>query len=107
MLNEEGDKKENFRLWRERFHTHCLTEWYQNPAKDPTTDEHDDHYIEQKRPLEIATLKQCLPDRTLKILSVTIKLTVSPDDKKPWKFIEKLENHFVGVQTTMADRFIF
>ena len=97
MLNEEGVKKENFRLWRERFHSHCLTEGYRNPTKDPTTDEHENHYIKQKRELEIATLKQCLPDRTLKILTVTIEPTLSSDNKKkPWKFMEKLEKHFLG-----------
>ena len=108
-LDLEGDKRDNFTLWKVQFDAYCLTEGYRNPAKDPTKPaEHDDHYIEAKRPLEIALLKQCLPKPVLKTLTLTIIPKLSAQEKvKPGTLMEKLEKQVVGVDTTMANRFIY
>lgn len=109
VLNIEGNKKDNFKLWKTRFNSHCLTEGYRDIAKDPSKpEEHDGHYKNDKRIIEIAELKQCLPDKTLKTLTETIEPSLSIHDlKKPWVYMKKLEKLFLGTTTTMANRYIY
>lgn len=43
-----------------RFHDYCLLEGYRNPAKGRLT-QTADHYIEAKRPFELAVLRSAIP----------------------------------------------
>ena len=52
--------KDHFRNWETRFHDYCLLEGYRNPAKDRLT-QTTDHYIEAKRPFELAVLRSTIP----------------------------------------------
>ena len=111
QLSLEGNQKDNFKLWETRFDSHCLTQGYRDPEKDPNdadAAEREAHYITAKRLVEIAELKQSLPDKTLKTLTETIVPNLTAEDrKKPWVYMQKLKKLFVGSPTTIADRYKF
>ncbi|KAK2560788.1 hypothetical protein P5673_016590 [Acropora cervicornis] len=73
------------------------------PAKDRLT-QTADHYIEAKRPFELSS-SQRDPFNTL-VDVITSK--IPPDDAdKPWIWLQKIKDHYVGASTLMQDRYHF
>jgi hypothetical protein len=104
ILSVEGNKKENFRLWRTRFNDYCIIKQYRDPEKEAN----EDHYIKAKRPFEIASFRSALPDDVLNTVQYNITpRIVGADRKKPWLWMEELAKHFEGEDTVMADRYSF
>jgi transposase InsO family protein len=110
QLSLTGNKKDNFRLWRTRFDDYCIIKEYRDTNKNPNNSQADRllHYIEEKRPLEIASFRAGLPDEVLNVVQFNIEPQISLSDKtKPWIWMEKLAEYFGGQDTVMADRFEF
>ncbi|KAK2551056.1 hypothetical protein P5673_028114 [Acropora cervicornis] len=77
---------------------------YRNLAKDPVT-ERVDHY---KSPLlEISALRSSLLDEASSVLRYTIDPQITPDDKKPWIWMDKLRAHYTDTSgsSILTDRF--
>ena len=90
-----------------RFHDYCLLEGYRNPAKDRLT-QTADHYIAEKRPFELAVLRSAIPSSEWNTLDDVIASKIPADDAaKPWIWLQKLKEHYVGASTLMQDRYHF
>ena len=100
-LSLTGNKKDNLRLW---FNDYCVIKEYRDPSKT----DHDEHYLPNKRALEIASFRSALSDETLNIVQYIIEPAISEDDKlKPWVWMQKLSMHIEGEDTVMSDRYEF
>ena len=90
-----------------RFHDYCLLEGYRNPAKDRLTHT-SDHYIEAKRPFELAVLRSAIPSSEWNTLDDVITSKIPADDaNKPRIWLQKITEHYVGASTLMQDRYYF
>ena len=99
--------RDHFCHWETRFHDFCLLEGYRNPAKDRLT-QTADHYIEAKRPFELAVLRSAIPSSEWNTLDDVIASKISADDTdKPWIWLQKIKEHYVGASTLMQDRYHF
>lgn len=88
-------------------HDSCLLEGYRNPAKDRLT-QTADHYIEAKRQFELAVLRPVIPSSEWNTLDDVITSKIPPDDAdKPWIWLQKIKEHYVGASTLMQDRYHF
>ena len=72
--------RDHFRHWKTHFHDYCLLEGYRNPTKDRLT-QTTDHYIEAKRPFELAVLRSAIPSLEWNTLDNVIASDHRP--KKP------------------------
>lgn len=108
MLVLEGNKKENFRIWRTKFDAYCITENFRDITKPNSGANRGEHYTADKRPIEIASLKLSLPDETLKIIEYSIEPGMTDAQKKdPWEYMDRLAAHYMGVNTLMSDRYTY
>ncbi|KAL9983052.1 hypothetical protein ACROYT_G005176 [Oculina patagonica] len=99
--------RDHYRHWETRFHDYCLLEGYRNPAKDRFT-ETTDHYILAKRPFELAVLRSAIPAAEWNTLDDVIASKIPADDAgKPWVWLQKIKEHYVGASTLMQDRYHF
>ncbi|RMX60654.1 hypothetical protein pdam_00021136 [Pocillopora damicornis] len=99
--------RDHFRHWKTHFHDYCLLEGYRNPAKDRLT-QTTDHYIEAKRPFELAVLHSAIPSLEWNTLDNVIASKIPADDAdKPWIWLQKIKEHYVGTSTLMQDRYHF
>ena len=99
--------RDRFRHWKTHFHDYCLLEGYRNPAKDRLT-QTTDHYIEAKRPFELAVLHSAIPSLEWNTLDNVIASKIPADDAdKPWIWLQKIKEHYVGESTLMQDRYHF
>ena len=99
--------RDRFRHWKTHFHDYCLLEGYRNPAKDRLT-QTTDHYIEAKRPFELAVLHSAIPSLEWNTLDNVIASKIPADDAdKPWIWLQKIKEHYVGASTLMQDRYHF
>lgn len=99
--------RDHYRHWETRFHDYCLLEGYRNPAKDRLT-ETADHYITAKRPFELAVLRSAIPATEWNTLDDVIASKIPTDDTgKPWIWLQKIKEHYVGASTLMQDRYHF
>ena len=90
-----------------RFHDYCFLEGYRNPAKDRLT-QTADRYIEAKRAFELAVLRCAIPSSEWNTLDRVITYKIPPDDaNKPWIWLQKVKEHYVGASTLMQDRYHF
>ena len=106
-INAVRANRDHFRHWETRFHDSCLLEGYRNPAKDRLT-QTADHYIEAKRPFELAVLRTVIPSSEWNTLDDVITSKIPPDDAdKPWIWLQKIKEHYVGASTLMQDRYHF
>ena len=100
-INAVRANRDHFRHWETRFHDSCLLEGYRNPAKDRLT-QTADHYIEAKRPFELAVLRRVIPSSEWNTLDDVITSKIPPDDAdKPWIWLQKIKDHYVGASTLM------
>ena len=103
-VNAVRANRDHFRHWETRFHDYCLLEGYRDPAKDRLTHT-SDHYIEAKRPFELAVLRSAIPASEWNTLDDVITSKIPADDAdKPWVW---LQEHYVGASTLMQDRYYF
>ena len=106
-INAVRANRDHFRHWEIRLHDYCLLEGYRNPAKDRLT-QTADHYIEAKRPFELAVLRGAIPSSEWNTLVDIITSKIPPDDAdKPWIWLQKIKDHYVGASTLMQDRYHF
>jgi len=92
-------------IFATRFHDYCLLEGYRNPAKNRLT-ETADHYIPAKRPFELAVLRSAIPASEWNTLDDLIASKIPTDDAdKPWIWLQKIKEHYVGASTLMQDRY--
>ena len=103
-IRANGD---HFRHWETRFHDYCLLEGYRDPSKSRET-ETDVHYITVKRPFEIAVLRTAIPSSEWTTLDDVIAPKIPTGDQgKPWVWLKKIKEHYVGASTLMQDRYHF
>ena len=76
-INGVRANRDHFRHWETRFHDSCLLEGYRNPAKDRLT-QTADHYIEAKRPFELAVLRRVIPSSEWNTLDDVITSKIPP-----------------------------
>ena len=106
-VNAVRANRDHFHHWETRFHDYCLLEGYRNPAKDRLTHT-SDHYIEAKRPFELAVLRSAIPSSEWNTLDDVITSKIPADDaNKPWIWLQKIKEHYVGASTLMQDRYYF
>ena len=99
--------RDHFRHWETRFHDYCLLEGYRDPSKDRQTATAE-HYIAAKRPYEIAVLRTAIPATEWNTLDDVIASKIpAADQGKPWIWLERLKQHYVGASTLMQDRYYF
>ena len=106
----EGNIAENWRNFEMRFHDYAISCGFRDTDKDPAiVAEHDAHWKEAKRLLEISNLRLCVPDETLSLLRYTITSQIPEcDRKKPWAWLDKLRTHYTGLSTSkLTDRYNF
>ena len=104
-LQLEGNIIENFRNFELRFNDYCIQADYRDLTKDTDNPEHYNKPL-----LELAALRSSLPDDALQVIRYTIEPQIPDSDKKkPWIWMKKLHEHYVGIagHTLMADRFQF
>ena len=109
-LSLSGNIAENWRNFETRFNDYCIACDFRDCGKNPKVDtEIEAHYKSAKRPIELATLRLCLPDETLSLLRYSIDPQIpEPDKGKPWKWIILLRSHYTGSHSTkLTDRYIF
>ena len=95
---------DRFCHWETQFHHYCLLEGYRNPAKDRLTHTAD-HYIEAKRPFELAVLRSAIPSSEWNTLDDVIASKIPADDAdKPWIWLQNIKEHYIGTSTLMRDR---
>ena len=104
-----GNVSENFKNFELRFNDYCIQTEYRDLGKNPTVaDELSDHY--KKPQLEISALRSSMPDEALSVIRYTIEPQILPADRlKPWIWLEKLREHYVGTSggTVLSDRYSF
>ena len=67
-----------------------------------------DHYILAKRPFELAVLCSAIPAAEWNTLDEVIASKIPADDVgKPWIWLQKIKEHYVGASTLMQDRYHF
>jgi len=99
--------QDHFRHWETWFHDYCLLEGYRNPAKNRLT-KTADRYIPAKRPFELAVLCNAIPASEWNTLDDIIASKIPTDDAaKPWIWLQKIKEHYVGASTLMQDRYHF
>ena len=76
-INAVRANQDHFRHWETRFHDYCLLEGYSNAAKDRLT-QTADHYIEAKRPFELAVLRSANPSSEWNTLDDVITFKIPP-----------------------------
>ncbi|CAB4003540.1 Hypothetical predicted protein [Paramuricea clavata] len=74
--------------------------------KDRTT-QTNYHYIAAKRPFEIAVLRTAIPSSEWNTHNVIAPKIVADDQHKPWVWLQKIKEHYVGASTLMQDRYHF
>ena len=88
-----------------RFHDYCLLEGYRNSAKNRLT-ETANHYISAKRPFELPVLHSAIPASEWNTLNDVIVSKIPTNDiDKPWVWLQKIKEHYVGASTLMQDRY--
>ena len=61
-------------------------------------------YLAAKRPFEIAILRSAIPPSEWNTLDDVIATKIPENDKvKPWIWMEKIIQHYVGASTSMQD----
>lgn len=106
----EGNVAENWRNFETRFTDYAISCGFRDLSKDPTNAaDHDAHWKEDKRQLEISNLRLCLPDDTLALLRYTIVPQMSPaNQKKPWIWLQRLKEHYTDSSSSqLTDRYNF
>ncbi len=95
-IRANGD---HFRYWETRFHDYGLLEGYRDPSKSRET-ETDAHYITAKRPFKIAVLRTAIPSSEWTTLDdvITPKILTGYQGK-PWVWLKKIKEHYVGAST--------
>lgn len=108
-LNLTGNITENFKNFEMRFNDYCIQASYRDLTKDPAkADEIQAHY--NKSQLEIAALRSAVPDEALQVIRYTIEPQIEAADKhKPWIWMAKLRDHYVGStgSSRLSDRFTY
>ena len=102
-----GNVSENWKNFETRFQDYAISAGYRDCNKDPPDPE---HWLPDKRQLEISSLRLCLPDDTLSLMRYSIEPDILPTDKKkPWIWLAKLRLHYTGAagSTKLTDRFNF
>lgn len=106
QLTLADDKSVSVRTWRKKFDSWCLlqTEW-RDTSKDGADPE---HWITEYYKCEIAAFYLALPDDVLTVFDTTIlpKMTTT-EQKQPWSYQDKLEQHFAGQDDVMPQRLAF
>ena len=106
-VNAVRANQDHFRHWKTWFHDYCLLEGYRNPAKDRLTHT-SDHYIEAKRPFELAVVRSAIPSSEWNTLDDVITSKIPAHDAdKPWVWLQKIKEHYIGASTLMQDRYYF
>lgn len=101
------DNRDHYRHWETRFHDYCLLEGHSNSAKDRLT-ETVDHFIAAKRPFELAVLRSAIPATEWNTLDDVIASKIpTVDAGKPWIWLLKIKEHYVGASTLMHDCYHF
>ena len=98
---------DHYRHWETWFHDNCLLEGYRNPAKDRLT-KTTEHYIAGKRPFELSILQSPIPATEWNTLDDVIPSKIrTADADKPWIWLQKIKEHYVGASTLMQDWYHF
>lgn len=101
------DNRDHYRHWETRFHDYCLLEGHRNSAKDRLT-ETVDHFIAAKRPFELAVPRSAIPATEWNTLDDVIASKIpTVDAGKPWIWLLKIKEHYVGASTLMQDCYHF
>ena len=105
-LSLSKDKAASVRIWCRKFNAWCLLQRaWRDASKCPTT---PDHWVAEKAQSEIAAFFLALPDDVLEVFYTTIivKMTTM-EEKQPWIYQQRLEDHFVGHDNVMPQRLAF
>ena len=99
--------RDHYRHWETRFHDYCKLEGYRNPAKDRLM-ETADPYIATKRPFELAVLRSTIAASEWNTHDGVIASKIPAEDaEKPWVWLQKIKEHYVGASTLMQERYHF
>ena len=105
-VNAVRANRDHFCHWETRFHDYLL-DGYRSLAKDRLTHAAD-HYIDAKRPFELAIPRSAIPSSEWNTLNDVINSKIPADDaNKPWIWLKKIKEHYAGASTLMQDRYYF
>lgn len=101
----ENPVRVEFLLWKTRFDDYCVLQGYRDLTRSPDL---PTHYIEEKRPLELASFRSALSNSVLNVVQYSIAPQLTEEEKsQPWMYVEALRKYCVGEDTVIADRFDF